>query len=127
MKVRALLKEQKDLLNFSEEVILSFESARKMAKLIQKINEITEPFIIQLQELEYKYGQKNENNELLKTADGSCPLIPGKEEEYSNIVNPILDKEINFTISPIFTNKDFRNINIRPTMVLMLMDYKLLD
>ena len=127
MKVRALLKEQKDLLNFSEEVILSFESARKMAKLIQKINEITEPFIIQFQELEYKYGQKNENNELLKTTDGSCPLIPGKEEEYSNIVNPILDKEINFTISPIFTNKDFRNINIRPTMVLMLMNYKLLD
>jgi hypothetical protein len=35
--------------------------------------------------------------------------------------------EVNFKFPPLFKDRDFRNINIKPATILMLMEYQLLS
>lgn len=69
-----------------------------------------------------KYGERNENNELFKNADGTVNIVKESIENFNKEIKQILQTEITLDIEPIEI-KDLGDINISPAQLFKLKKY----
>lgn len=69
-----------------------------------------------------KYGEKDENGELITDENGNCKITPDFIDTFSNELNELIDSEVEISANKISIN-DLDNTNFTPSEMTLLEDF----
>ena len=69
-----------------------------------------------------KYGEKDENGELITDENGNCKITPNFIDTFSNELNELIDSEVEISANKISIN-DLDNTNFTPSEMTVLEEF----
>lgn len=114
-----------DLLN-STEVLQKLASKELKAKLAWQVSRVLKAAEKEMQDfnearmnLIKKYGEKDNNGEIITDDNGNCKILPTSTEVFSNELNELIGSEIEINANRIKI-EDIENINFTPAEMTQL-------
>lgn len=117
-----------DLLNSTEALQklagtdLKAKLAWQVARLLKAAEAELQSFNEARTNLIKKYGEKDENGELITDENGNCKITPNFIDTFSNELNELIDSEVEISANKISIN-DLDNTNFTPSEMTVLEEF----
>ena len=98
---------------------LKAKLAWQVAKLLKEAEKEIQSFNDTRMDVIKKYGEKDENGELITDEKGNCKILEGQTQEFSNELNELINTQIEINANRLSIN-DLGNIDFTPAEMAQL-------
>ena len=117
-----------DILN-SVEVLQKLSETKLKAKLAWQVGRLLKATDVEIQQfndarmnLIKKYGEKDENGELITDEGGNCRIVPEHSKDFSNELNELINEEVEINANKLVIN-DLEELDFTPAEMANLESY----
>ena len=98
---------------------MPFAIAYRLTSLVDILNTNTDFYTTKLRDLLDKYGEKDENGELIQTEDGNVQLVAETAAEFNDKFIELQSVEVPNDL-PKFTLEEFNSVHLAPRQVYLI-------